>query len=344
MQDENHSNSRNKFIILAVALGLLLLACGVWMRLSRQTAPTQPVAHIPAVKPQPLVATNRIPSAPELATRIAAVQQKLRDIEVARRDLFVKMIAARQNNSATNHFLLAEMHRIQNEMDAAMDNHPLVVARRREMQRILDEQHILDTNSAAILTDLHEKRKSHDGDYMQALAASNKALMEERRKAMEAIGNTNMRKLTAEEAERISAIDQKYGSQQRELVAQFRKSREEPSDVEKSLKREFDDLRSAISAMSDRYKKLYDDMPGFRSLLRSTDPVIAGMDRQLMDLDARRQAVLNATPGVADSDRQIQTLERQRVEVTNELRLLRIQSAAATSNDAPKADGNGKNG
>ena len=83
-------------------------------------------------------------------------------------------------------------------------------------------------------------------------------------------------------------------------------------------------------------------MPAFRSRLRTEDPVIAEMDRKLTDLNARRQAVLNGNPDVSNAAAQIQDLERQRVDATGQLRLLRIQAAAATSNDAPKTDG--KNG
>lgn len=342
MQDENHSNSRNKFIILAVALGLLLLACGVWMRLSRQTAPTQPVAHIPAVKPQPLVATNRIPAATELATRIAAVQQKLRGIEVARRDLFEKMIAARQNAASTNDFLTAEMQRLQNEMDAAIDSHPLVVAHRNTMQRLLDEAHVIDTNSAAVLTTLHAKRAAHQTDFKQATAELSRKVMAERQQAMQEIGKTDMRQMTPDESERMAKIDVQYGKQLKELTDQVEAVTKDPPDEEKNIQANFFGMRKEMAGKSERYGKMYAEMPALRSRLRTEDPVIAAMDRRLMDLSVRRQAALNSTSEVADSDRQIQELERQRVEVTKELRLLRIQAAATPSNDATKVDG--KNG
>ena len=221
MQNNDNRTSRSKGIALAVALGVLALVAGVWFVRTRQPVTPHPVAPHPVVKSHPPVSTHRLFSTSELDAQIAVVERKVRDIESNRRELFGKMVEARKNAAATNDFLSAEMSRLQGELDAAMDAHPSVVARRNEMRRLLDESHVIDTNSAAVLTVLHEKQKAHTVDFHQAQAAVAKESMEERKKAMEGFGKTDMRKLTPDEADIIAKIDVKFGKRSKDLAAQL---------------------------------------------------------------------------------------------------------------------------
>ena len=151
----------------------------------------------------PATTATGVRSPLDVSAQIAALQQSLRNLEENRRDLFLKLREARNLEKATNGVWLAEIQQARQELEAALDAHPAVVAAKNEMQRILDEQHITDTNSAAVLTRLHQKQNTRETTFKNNISAIWDRGAEERKKAMVEFGKTDMRKLTEAEAELV---------------------------------------------------------------------------------------------------------------------------------------------
>lgn len=343
MQGNGNRTSRTQVVVLVAVVAGLALGVAFWSSRSRVASVcVQPVTPTVVRAPVPAASAPGL-SAKDLAARIALLEQSQKDLDTKRRELFEKMIAARGKAAAAGDpELTAEMRKTQAELDAAIDAHPTVVARKNQMQRLLDESHVADTNSAAVLTALHARQNENVAAFKKAQADLAKASMEDRKKLLREIGKTDLRKLTPEEAEKLTQLDAKHIQEYQAFSADFENKRKNPDESEKKLKSEFDALREDIARKNIRYGELYTEHPAFRSRLRTEDPAIAALDRKLMDLQARRQAPQNADPDTATLGAQIQDVERRQIETANQLRLLRIQYAAAISNDAPKADG--KNG
>jgi hypothetical protein len=344
MQDNGNRTSRTQVVVLVAVVAVLALGVVFWLRSSRvASVSVQPGTQAPVARaPVPVVAVPAV-SAKDLATRIALLEQAQKDLDGKRRELFEKMVSARSKaDAAGDPALTAEVQKTQVELDAAIDAHPSVVARKNQMQRLLDEGHIADTNAAAILTALHARQNDNLAAFKKAQSDLAKESMEDRKKLLKEIGKTDLRKLTPEEAEKLTQLDAKHIREYQAFSAEFENKQKNPDESEKKLKSEFDALREDIAHKNTRYGELYTEMPAFRSRLRTEDPAIAALDRKLMDLQARRQANLNGNPDASALGGQIQDVERQQNETANQLRLLRIQYASAISNDAPKADG--KNG
>jgi chromosome segregation ATPase len=345
MQGNGNRTSRAQVVVLVAVVAGLALAVAVAFWSSRSRVASVCVQPVPPTVVRAPVPAASVPglSAKDLAARIAWLEQSQKDLDGKRRELFEKMVAARGKAAAAGDSeLTAEMRKTQAELDAAIDAHPSVVARKNQMQRLLDESHVADTNSAAVLTALHAKQNENVAAFKKAQADLAKESMEDRKKLLREIGKTDLRKLTPEEAEKLTQLDAKHIQEYQAFFAEFENKRKNPDESEKKLKSEFDALREDIARKNTRYGELYTDLPAFRSRLRAEDPAIAALDRKLMDLQARRQARQNADPDAATLGAQIQDVERQQNETANQLRLLRIQYAAAISKDAPKADG--KNG
>jgi chromosome segregation ATPase len=341
MQGGNKVSTRVFIVVLAaVAVGA---GIAVFRLLASRHA--QPAANLPMnghTFPSLARTCSGVRTPLDAAAEIAQLERSMRDLDARHSDLFRKLADTRRKAGASSAAWAAELEQARREVEAAIDAHPRVVAARNEMQQILEKQHVIDTNSAAILTVLHKKRDDRVASFHNADKAIWDRAREERAAFMREIGKTDMRKLTPEETDRLAKIDAKNVAEAHELAAKHTERQKVLDDDEQRLTSEYDALRKQIDTMSDRYAQLYNDMPGVRASVRAEDPAIAALDQNLTAMAARRQAVLNAGPETEALVRKIGEIDKQRTEVAARLRLLRIASADAPSNGAAKADG--KNG
>ncbi len=341
MAKQNNSESTRS----AAKAGAVLLFAAVlvaayfgWRPAPVRTLPPPPPPP-PALPVPTVVSTSQTRAAAELSRQIDVIEQQRQVIERTRQTAFQQFVAARASAAATNDFLVAELQKLQQQLSAAIEAHPAMVARRQQMQRLLDEMYVTDTNSAAVLTGLHAKQaagrtviETFKNDAMAAHRAAREKLIQE-------MGVTNLWKMTPEQAERLGKLDAENVKALREFAAKERKLEAEPSDEELELKRTFQQLRSEITARSAKYKNLYEELPAFRSQLRATDPALVALDSQLSQLDAQRQALLNSNPAATEAHRQVEELKQQQLDIANQLRLLKIQLLRVTSNGVRTADG-----
>jgi chromosome segregation ATPase len=292
----------------------------------------------------PVNVTNQTDGAAQLQNRLGELEKQRQELAQIRGAAFREARDALGRAEMTNACLLAEIRALQQELNAVVDAHPVLVGHRQALQRFLDQAHVTDTNSAAVLTGLHAKQAAARETNALAIAAVQDLHLQARADLLREMGvdQDRLEKMTPEQAERLSQLERENRERIRMLMATAQRSRENPSEEEQELNRSFQQLRQEITEINKQYQNKQAEIPGLRAQVRASDPTAVALEDRLTALHERRRQMLDATPEVVEAQSRYRVAEQKHAELISQIRSAKSQWRTGISEARPMVGRNGQ--
>ena len=274
--------------------------------------------------------------AAERAAQIAVLEGHLAELNRNYADAMKKAFVLRKQLLADKKNALAqEVEAARRAVEDAIDHHPAIMGMHEDMAQKVEVAHDLSDQQAVIVTKIDDNRKQRQKELDDLMAERTRQMVAVRKDYLDSIGK-KLARLTPEESKQVKALQDKY---LKEHPISY-PNPILPDDTEKKLSQDFDALGKQRIAADDHYANVFNNIPAARAHVRANDPVIAALDRALIEKNARLQAATAESPELAALMQQVQAVDQQRNAVLAELMNFK-PSATASSAKAPVVSTNG---
>ena len=343
MQNGNNDKKTSRLVTSVILVVLIGVTGAVFFYFQR--ASSRAVQNQPIVKSPPARTVMDPKLAAEIAAKIAALEQKLDDLQRTRVEIMAQFFKAQkeQRQAKTRADLLKDLQDAQQALDEAISNNPEIAATKQEMSRLLKDTVEIGKQQAVVLEAFHASQKAYDESVRTNENVIWRQCLKERK---EVLGDRkDWSKMTPEENEKAMAIQKKYAKISDDVIKEWSTHGFKPLSPEDQKRvDDFKGFGQKQQDNNDKYAKLYNAMPAERARVMESDPKVAALALVVVEKQARLTASVDAAPEIAGYKNKLQDVARQMLETSQLLGQLKRQAASTSSATGAFPTQPGKNG